>query len=100
VQKYYDYKYENIYRIILLEEDANRKPRCIWKADIHWDHLYNLVLFLKDNHYDVITNAGLYFFGPKKKYCFDCEMVYEKPIDHRNKCFGKIIFKYNLKKEN
>ena len=73
---------------MLLKEGDRDNPEIIWKAEINTKQEYNLIILLKNQHFDVITNLPLYFYGPKMKYCIDCEFSYKNRLEHRNKCIG------------
>lgn len=75
-QNFYDKKYPGMYRIILFnKEDVFLKP--IWKGPRPRQH--NLVLYLEEKHFGVIKNVPV-FFKMSRKYCFDCEIPYNKLI--------------------
>ena len=74
--------------------DNETPNHLLWKTPINDKQQFNIVLFFHDEHFDVITNTGLFFFGPKTKYCYECEAFYTKDTRHRRNCKGKRFFNF------
>lgn len=75
-QNFYDKKYPGMYRIIVFQKgDVFLKP--IWKGPRPRQH--NLILYLENNHFHVIKNVPV-FFKMSRKYCFDCEIPFNKLV--------------------
>lgn len=63
------------------------------------DRRYNVILLHNGNHFDVITNPSLFFFGPKLNFCFECLEPFKSRINHKIKCPGFFLI-YHKNKTN
>ena len=91
IQTYYDWKYDGIYRLIVMDEFAN----VLKKASITATQKYTIVLFHHCHHFDLLIKPGLFFkakYNSEKnwnKYCYDCEQFYIDIYKHRGDCPGR-----------
>lgn len=74
LQEFYDKFFPGQFRIIIFKAD-NIYLKPFWKGERARKH--NLILYLENNHYDVIKSVPL-FFKLKKKYCLECEIPYSR----------------------
>ena len=66
MQEYYDRKYPDTYRIVIMDNNPVAKP--IWKAPFR-NYRYQVAIFHDGNHYHALKSVASYFFGPGVKYC-------------------------------
>ena len=66
VQEYYDNKYPETYRIVIMDNNPVAKP--IWKAPFR-SYKYQVAIVHDGNHYHALKSVASYFFGPRVKYC-------------------------------
>ena len=85
VQNFYDCQYGGKYRIVVL----NAQCEILWKASINQQRKHTITLLNENHHYDVLLNVGLYFRGPRRNFCVDCETFYERAAFHDIHCKAK-----------
>ena len=73
IQQKYDEMYERKYRLVLL----NASNMVIYKAPLHGKIKFTLYLFFHCNHFDVLLNPGLFFWGKKCSYSFWILTMYD-----------------------
>ena len=66
VQKYYDVKYPETYRIIIMDNNPAIKP--LWCAPF-CRYRYQVSIYYENAHYDALKSIGQYFYGQRVKYC-------------------------------
>ena len=66
VQEYYNKKYPETYRIVIMGDNPEIKP--IWSAPL-LSYRYQVAIFHDGTHYEGLKSVGKYFFGPRVKYC-------------------------------
>lgn len=81
VQRYYNEKYPGMYRIILMDNNPERKP--LWKAPLS-DALYQVAIYYENDHYDALSSIAKYYGA--RKYCVDCAVFYSWDVLHRFRC--------------